>query len=60
MTRGRGRGEYIFQCYDSTHCDTAQIWSWRTQYTSPAHNKYPAIYVVFVCRGEKWQSAFKK
>ena len=24
-----------------------------TQYTSPAHNGYPAIYVVFVRRGEK-------
>ena len=39
--------------YHSTHCDTAQIWWWWTQYTSPAHNGYPAIYVVFVCRGEK-------
>ena len=40
-------------CYYLTHCDTAQIWSWWTQYTSPAHNRYPAIYVVFVCRGRK-------
>ena len=46
--------------YYSTHRDTAQIWSWRTQCRSPAHNRYPAIYVVLVCRGEKWQSAFKK
>ena len=26
--------------------------------TSSAHNRYPAKYVVFVCQGEKWQSAF--
>ena len=46
--------------YYSTHCDTAQIWSWWTQYTSPAHNRYPAIYIVSVHSGEKWKSAFKK
>ena len=39
--------------YYSTHCDTALIWSFSTQYTSPARNRYPAIYVVFVDWGSR-------
>ena len=33
-------------CYHSTHCNTAQIWSWCTEYSSSVVNRYPAIYVI--------------
>ena len=36
----------------STHCNTAQIWSWFTRYSSSLNNKYPVIYVI-LCLGEK-------
>ena len=39
------------RCY-STHCNTAQIWSWCIQYSSSVVNRYPAIYVIS-CVGQK-------
>ena len=39
--------------YYSTRFDTAQIWSWCTEYSSSAVNRCPAIYVI-LCVGEKY------
>ena len=30
----------------SIHCNTPQIWSWCTEYSSSVINKYPAIYKI--------------
>ena len=38
--------------YYSTHCNTAQIWSWCTKYSSSVANRYPAIYKIS-CVGKK-------
>ena len=38
--------------YYSTHCNTAQIWSWWTEYLSFIVDRYLAIYVIS-CVGEK-------
>ena len=50
--------------YYSTYCNvigrnTAQIWSWWTQYPSSAHNRYPTIYVILWI-GKKNDRAFSK
>ena len=42
----------IIDNYRSTHCNTAQIWSWCTEYSSSVVRRYPAIYVSS-CVGEK-------
>ena len=34
---------YSSQIYYSTHFNTAQIWSWCTEYSSSVVNRYPAI-----------------
>ena len=39
-------------CHHSTHCNTAQIWSCCTQYSSSVVHRYPVIYVI-PCVGEK-------
>ena len=36
----------------STHCNTAQVWSWCTQCSSSVVNRYPAVYII-LCIGEK-------
>ena len=38
--------------YFSTHCNTSQIWSCCTEYSSSVVNRYPSIYVTS-CVGEK-------
>ena len=38
--------------YCSTHCNTAQIWSWYIEYSSSVVNRYLVIYVIS-CVGEK-------
>ena len=39
-------------CYYSKHCNTAQEWSWCTQYVSSVHNRYPVVHLI-LCVGEK-------
>ena len=38
--------------YYLKHCNTAQIWSWCTEFSSSVVNRYPAIHVIS-CVGEK-------
>ena len=42
--------------YYSTHCNTAQIWSCCTEYSSSVVNRYPALHIVSRVGGGEWQN----
>ena len=44
-------GAFI-RIYYPTHCNTAQIWSWCTEYSSSLVNRHPAIYSVSCVAGK--------
>ena len=39
-------------CYCSTYCNTAQMWSWCTEYPMSVVKRYHAIHII-LCVGEK-------